>query len=285
MKSQKIEKKVEGFLKTFLKPYNPSNKRILQKKKFILLSKLIADLFKSKNSKICFNNISNLIILILNIYNEKFPVDIYSYQKENSRKTVSSKTLNCYKDSIAVFLRFLKKDIPVPKRAKTFQKLPKYFTLNFLEKSIIPMVDLVSRNPVRDKVLLYFVYFTGLRKSELTKLKRENFNLEERIVKVIIQKTKEERIVFYTKRVKDLLEAYFSLEAEDTNAFNLCSSTLETLLKNLNPYFKEIHLHTHLLRHSFSAHFLMQGGDISDLKEFLGHKSIQSTMRYAGLKT
>ncbi|KKL08955.1 hypothetical protein LCGC14_2570700, partial [marine sediment metagenome] len=36
---------------------------------------------------------------------------------------------------------------------------------------------------------------------------------------------------------------------------------------------------------SFAAHFLMQGGDISDLKEFLGHKSIQSTMRYAGLKT
>ncbi len=102
MKSQKIEKKVEGFLKTFLKPYNPSNKRILQKKKFILLSKLIADLFKSKNSKICFNNISNLIILILNIYNEKFPVDIYSYQKENSRKTISSKYKNILKQEFLI---------------------------------------------------------------------------------------------------------------------------------------------------------------------------------------
>ncbi len=201
------------------------------------------------------------------------------------RKTVSSKTLNCYKDSISIFLRFLKKDIPVPKRAKTFQKLPEYFTLKFFEKSIIPMIDLISRKPIRDKILLYFVFFTGLRKNELPRLKRKNFNLEERIVKVIIPKTKEERIVFYTKRVKDLLEAYFSLEVEDKNALNICPSTLGTLLKNLNPYFKEIHLHPHKFRHSFAAHFLMQGGDISDLKEFLGHKSIQSTMRYAGLKT
>jgi len=94
LKSLEIERKVEGFLNTFLKPNNPSNKKILQKKKFVLLSNLIADLFKCKNSKICYNNIANLIILILNIYNEKFPVDIYSYQKENSRKTVNSK----YKD-------------------------------------------------------------------------------------------------------------------------------------------------------------------------------------------
>lgn len=201
------------------------------------------------------------------------------------KKTVSPKTLNCYKDSLSVFFRFIKKDIPIPKRAKTFQKLPSYFTLKFFEKSIIPMVDLVSRKPMRDKILLYFAFWTGLRKMELTRLRRENFNLEERTVKVIIPKTKEERIVFYTKRVKDLLEAYFSLEAEGKNALNICPSTLESLLKRLNPYFKEIHLHPHKFRHSFAAHFLMQGGDISDLKEFLGHKSIQSTMRYAGLKT
>ncbi|KKL08954.1 hypothetical protein LCGC14_2570690, partial [marine sediment metagenome] len=58
--------------------------------------------------------------------------------------------------------------------------------------------------------------------------------------------------VFYTKRVKDLLEAYFSLEAEDTNALNICPSTLETLLKNLRPFFKEVHLHPHKLRHCVS---------------------------------
>ncbi|MFX1302066.1 MAG: hypothetical protein ACFFBV_09130 [Promethearchaeota archaeon] len=67
------------------------NKEYYQKKKFILLSKLVADLFNSKNSRVCFNNISSLIILILNIYNEQFPVDIYSSVKENSLKEHNSK--------------------------------------------------------------------------------------------------------------------------------------------------------------------------------------------------
>lgn len=201
------------------------------------------------------------------------------------KKTVTPKTLNCYKDSLSVFFRFIKKDIPIPKRAKIFKSLPNYFTLKFFEKSIIPMIDLVSRKPIRDKVLLYLAFFTGLRKGELYKLKRENFNLEERTAKVIIPKTKEERIVFYTKRVKDLLEAYFSLEPENKNALNIGVSTFESLLKRLNPYFKEIHLHPHLFRHSGAIHLLMQkGATIKDVYDFLGHNSIQSTMIYSKLK-
>ncbi len=66
--SRLIEKKVENLLKYIFKPENSFNRRRLQKRKFFLLSKLVADLFKSKNSQVCFNNISNLIILFLNIY-------------------------------------------------------------------------------------------------------------------------------------------------------------------------------------------------------------------------
>ena len=52
LNSRTIEKKVESFLQNIFKPETPSNKRILQRKKFILLSKLVADLFKNKNSQI-----------------------------------------------------------------------------------------------------------------------------------------------------------------------------------------------------------------------------------------
>ncbi|MEE9379715.1 MAG: hypothetical protein V3V33_16945 [Candidatus Lokiarchaeia archaeon] len=91
MNSLTIEKKVEDFLKNVFKPETIFNKKALQRKKFILLSKLVADLFKNKNSQVCFNNISSLVILILNIYNEKFPVDIYSNFEENSLKRFNSK--------------------------------------------------------------------------------------------------------------------------------------------------------------------------------------------------
>jgi site-specific recombinase XerC len=40
---------------------------------------------------------------------------------------------------------------------------------------------------------------------------------------------------------------------------------------------------THILRHTFASHFMMNGGDLLTLKAILGHASIAMTMRYAHL--
>lgn len=40
---------------------------------------------------------------------------------------------------------------------------------------------------------------------------------------------------------------------------------------------------THILRHTFTSHYMMGGGDILTLQRILGHSSITMTMRYAHL--
>ena len=40
---------------------------------------------------------------------------------------------------------------------------------------------------------------------------------------------------------------------------------------------------THVLRHTFASHFMMNGGNILVLQRVLGHASLQMTMRYAHL--
>ncbi|SEB12108.1 Site-specific recombinase XerD [Marinobacterium iners DSM 11526] len=40
---------------------------------------------------------------------------------------------------------------------------------------------------------------------------------------------------------------------------------------------------THVLRHTFASHFIMNGGNLLTLQKILGHQSIQMTMRYAHL--
>lgn len=38
---------------------------------------------------------------------------------------------------------------------------------------------------------------------------------------------------------------------------------------------------THVLRHTFASHFMMNGGNILVLQKILGHSDIKMTMRYA----
>lgn len=43
------------------------------------------------------------------------------------------------------------------------------------------------------------------------------------------------------------------------------------------------HVYPHMLRHSFASHAMMRGVPIRVLQEWLGHSSIEMTMRYAHL--
>lgn len=38
---------------------------------------------------------------------------------------------------------------------------------------------------------------------------------------------------------------------------------------------------THVLRHTFASHFMMNGGNILVLQRILGHTDIKMTMRYS----
>ncbi|WP_428839769.1 tyrosine-type recombinase/integrase [Burkholderia ambifaria] len=40
---------------------------------------------------------------------------------------------------------------------------------------------------------------------------------------------------------------------------------------------------THVLRHTFASHFMINGGNILALQRLLGHSSLTMTMRYAHL--
>ena len=73
-----IEKRVEDFLENYFNSEDNFTNSDVQKNRFDLLSKLVAELFNCKNSTVCVHNISNLIVLILNIYRARFPVDMYS---------------------------------------------------------------------------------------------------------------------------------------------------------------------------------------------------------------
>ena len=168
------------------------------------------------------------------------------------REEYSPSTINGYRDTIKSFLVFLKKDITIPQHLKLDRKLPDSITEEFLRKEIMPVIEAIFVNPLKIKTIFYFMFYTGIRVSEVVKLKRENFDFNKRTAKVYIKKTKEERLIVYTKEVNHLLDIYFSSEPEEENAFNIKLQALKKTFARLKPYFKNVNIYPHLLRHCVS---------------------------------
>ncbi len=62
--------------------------------------------------------------------------------------------------------------------------------------------------------------------------------------------------------------------------FSSCRKAFAQAIKRTGLTFPEGQM-THILRHTFASHFMMNGGNILVLKQILGHADIKETMRYA----
>ena len=198
------------------------------------------------------------------------------------KEKLSPSTFNCYRASLKVFLKFLHKDIEIPKSIKVIEKIPDSISLKYIKEKIIPVVECIFENPLKIKTILYFMFWTGLRQGELLYLKRENIDLKERTAKVFIPKTKKELMVIFPEDIAKLMKVYFSIEPERENAFNLKLTTIRNVFMALKPHFKDIRLRPHLFRHTHATEFMESGAGMKFLQDSLGHKNIKSTLKYLG---
>lgn len=142
------------------------------------------------------------------------------------------------------------------------------------------------------RAILYFMFYTGLRRGEFCKLKRSDIDLVNRTVIVKTPtKNKWERVVPFpakiaaTKHQKSidfvqLLKTYFVSEGENENAFNMNAPTLTYMFDQLKPFAPNKKLCPHLMRHSFARMLAKAGVDSRVAQKLLGHKDITTTMLY-----
>lgn len=171
------------------------------------------------------------------------------------------------------------------------RKLPEYLTFDQMEK-MLDTFDLYDPAEIRNRCILETMYACGLRVSECAGLLVQNIHLKDGYLTVIGKESKERMIPFYP-RCGQLMELYLKesrpvfLKQEHGFFFinqkgnpissrmiqNLCE---ETAIQADLP----IHVHPHMIRHSFATHLLDNGADLRVVQELLGHENLATTQIY-----
>lgn len=140
------------------------------------------------------------------------------------------------------------------------------------------VVDLISKcTNIRDRVLLEFLYYCGLRVSEALAINKTNINLQEKSLWVRQGKGGKDRYVPIAHPM--ILDLKFYLEfVKDDKLFDITRQAVFIMLKKLNP-----DISPHTLRHSYATHVLEKTGDIKAVQDLLGHSDIKTTQIYTHL--
>jgi len=224
-----------------------------------------------------------LMRYVLKEYPDLTETNICDFIIKKKEKNDSPSTLNTYIKAIKVYLKFINKtEFTLPKYFTEISKIPQFIMFEYLEKEIIKQLYIMFPRSriLKIKTLLYFMFYTGLRKIEIEMLKRENFNFRTREVKVFISKTKEERLIPLNEKMVRLLKRYFQTEKEVSSAFNLNKDGINHIFKVLKRELENPILHPHTFRHGFAMHLQRNGFTTREIMSLLGHKNISTTMRY-----
>lgn len=176
-----------------------------------------------------------------------------------------------------------------PKKEK---KLPSFVREKDMDRLLDGIAFADNFEGIRDRLVMLLFYSTGIRLSELVGLNVGSVDFHTSTVKVLGKRNKE-RIVPFGAELREALEQYLSLRANQPMAkgndalfFGIrvpripketvnhivrrCLSQVTTLKKR-SP---------HVLRHSFATAMLNNGAEIEVVKQLLGHESIATTEIY-----
>jgi type 1 fimbriae regulatory protein FimB len=171
-----------------------------------------------------------------------------------------------------------------------------YLTLQEVEK-LLEASKKASCNPGRDYCILLLMFRHGLRVSELCSLKLSDIDLESKTFHVRRLKGCDHGSHFFYDGESAAIKAWL-VERQEMNApatvnelfiserrRPLSRVTIFAMIRQVASAagLEHLELHPHMLRHSCGYALVNKGVDVRVIQDFLGHRSISSTVRYTKL--
>lgn len=223
-------------------------------------------------------------------------IDHYNYLNERPNKIthggLSSKYIDHHIYSLKIFFEW----------QQTIQSIEgnPMSALSFPKGESKPM-EILTQNEMKqlyevceswkERTLLSIFYGCGLRKSEGEALDIKDVHFRSGILYVRKGKGSKRRAVPMSKKVAEPIYQYIHEERQNPNNLKalminrgggrMRGQTYGILLAGLmSKTGIKKHITLHCLRHSIATHLLESGMKVEKVQDFLGHKHLESTMRY-----
>lgn len=138
-------------------------------------------------------------------------------------------------------------------------------------------------------LIFEILYATGIRRSELASLEEKDVDFEKGQLLVFGKRRKERLIPLHNdllNKIRDYIPEKKLLNNTTKKLFiskrggDIEVGEIYLIIKNLL-FSAQVEIRSpHVLRHSFATHLLDEGADIMNIKELLGHSSLNSTQVY-----
>ena len=260
-----------------------------QRVKFEDLTKLYLELHARPNKKTWHSDEDTIKVLnrhFLGKYLHEITTMLVEKFKAERAKEVSPATVNralaCLKCMFNKAIEWGKAEHNPVKHVKLFKENNK--RLRYLEKEEI--VKLLSNCSAHLKPILIVALNTGMRKGEILNLKWHDIDFRRGITYLLDTKNGEKREVPMNKQVKSAL---IKVRKRPNSPYIFCNKNGKPYGDIKKSFFTALNksdilkFRFHDLRHTFASHLVMSGVDLNTVRELMGHKSLQMTLRYSHL--
>ena len=208
-----------------------------------------------------------------------------------SKKKYSKSTINRKITAIKTFLKwsasmdyFDEVLIQNVVNLKSEKKLPNILSSSYINKLLDELPSQTTKE-IRDKAILELMYSSGLRVSEVSNLRIQNFKINKSIK--VLGKGNKERVLPITSRAVKAISNYLNIgrtELMNEKSQNYMFLGIRGGQLRDREIRRVVNLRVgtfpHSLRHTFATHLLEGGADLRVVQELLGHNDPTTTQIY-----
>jgi integrase/recombinase XerD len=205
---------------------------------------------------------------------------LHKIQEHKISESTQNNLINAikfYYEKVEKKERFVMYDL----RPRPTHKLP-----DFLSKEETVKLLKATEN-LKHRCILQLIYSSGMRLSEVTKLKIRDVKFDMDIIEIKGAKGKKDRISMLSPKVKILIAEYMTVYNpkfymfEGQTGGKYSDRSVQQIMQNavIKSGVNE-NATVHTLRHSFATHMVLNGVDLRKIQEYLGHASLETTAIY-----